>query len=504
MKELIVDRFYFVGDSLSDINNILNLTDGFIPNAPLFEPGRFSNGNIWVDDLAEEFNLNISPFTNIDPNNNGVNFAIGGATSGATNIAPNAPGLTQQIDALEFLIQNQSSEEVVDDDLFLLLIGANDYFYFIQDDPTTPNIIETNFPDTLQQTQAALDEVNTNISQGIQDIIDVGAKKVFVFNIPNLEKTPLGLSLESEDQEKLSELTVAHNALLLETVENFEQSYPDADFTYVDINKLFNDIFENPGDFGFTNITDGYTNTDLYTGSFDPTPTNPEADPDTYLFWDSVHPTTATHSIIADYVEKMIPIKLIGGNGKDILNGNNGDDLLLGGEDDDLLFGGNGDDTLAGDSNSIETLMPRACGVDTLIGGNGEDTLYITKDELLVGGGPVNDTSNTAFNNSLKEDPLKLSDEQKIALEYFDGDRDNFIFLDNGNNYTATIVGYESIDRLDLTAFGVRQVADFIDSQEKDGGLWWEYKTPISSLNNQIVLRIDAAPDELLFSLIDN
>ena len=498
--ELIFDSFYFLGDSLSDTGNFFNLTNGLIPNAPLYEPGRFSNGNIWVDNLAEEFDLNISPFTEIDPNNNGVNFAIGGATSGATNLDPTAPGLTQQIDALEFLIQNQSSEEVVDDDLFFLWIGANDYFSFIEDDPTTPDIIETNFPDTPQQTQAALDEVNTNIFQGIEDIIDLGGENIFVFNLPDLAKTPLGLSLESEDQEKLSELTAIHNDLLRETVEEFEGSYSDVNFTYIDISKLFNDILENPGEFGFTNVTDGYTKTDLYTGILDPTPTNPGADPDSYLFWDSVHPTTALHGVIADYVETMIPIILTGGNKKDILNGNNGDDLLFGGEDDDLLFGGGGDDILAGDGNSIETLITGASGVDSLIGGNGEDIFYIRKDDLVIGGGSVNSTSNTAFNNSLKEDPLKLSDTEKINLGYFDGDRDNFIFLDDGNSYTATIVGYESIEQLDLTAFGVGKVEDFVVSTEKDGGLWWEYKTPISSLNNQVVLRIDAAPDELVLS----
>nr|MDJ0747697.1 SGNH/GDSL hydrolase family protein [Xenococcaceae cyanobacterium MO_167.B27] len=259
--ELIFDSFYFLGDSLSDTGNFFNLTNGLIPNAPLYEPGRFSNGNIWVDNLAEEFDLNISPFTEIDPNNNGVNFAIGGATSGATNLDPTAPGLTQQIDALEFLIQNQSSEEVVDDDLFLLWIGANDYFSFIEDDLNTPDIIETNFPDTPQQTQATLDEVNTNISQGIEDIINLGGENIFVFNLPDLAKTPLGLSLESEAQEKLSELTAIHNDLLLETVEEFEGSYSDVNFTYIDISKLFNDILENPGEFGFTNVTDGYTNT---------------------------------------------------------------------------------------------------------------------------------------------------------------------------------------------------------------------------------------------------
>ena len=496
---LIFDRFYFLGDSLSDTGNLFNLTNGFFPNAPLYEPGRFSNGNIWVDNLAEEFDLNITPFTDIDPENDGVTFAIGGATSGATNVDPNFPGLTQQIDALELLIQNQSSEEVVDDDLFFLWIGANDYFNFVQDDPSTPDIIETNLPNTPQETQAALGAVNTNISQAIQNIVNLGGKNVFVFNLADLGRNPLGFSLESDDRAKLSELTAGHNTLLLETVEEFEESYPDVNFTYVDISQLFNNILESPADFGLTNVTEGYTNTDLYTDIFNPTPTNPGVDPDTYLYWDSVHPTAAVHEIVADYVETVIPLSLTGGDDDDILNGNNGNDLLFGEEDDDLLFGGNGKDILAGDGNSLDNLLDEDSGVDTLIGGNGKDTFYILDDDLIVGGGANSSTANSAFNRSLRNDPLKLRDSEKTNLGYFDGDADKFVFLDDGNSYTATLVGYESVDRLDLNAFGVSSASDFVDSQEKDDGLWWEYKTPKSSLDNEIVLRIDAAPNELIF-----
>ena len=126
-------------------------------------------------------------------------------------------------------------------------------------------------------------------------------------------------------------------------------------------------------------------------------------------------------------------------------------------------------------------------------------SLYIRKDDLLVGGGPSTPTANPAFSQSLEDDPLKLSDTEKTNLGYFDGHADTFIFLDDGNSYTATIVGYESIDELDLNAFGVASAEDFVDSQEKDGGLWWEYKTPKSSLDAEITLRIDAAPGELNF-----
>ena len=118
---------------------------------------------------------------------------------------------------------------------------------------------------------------------------------------------------------------------------------------------------------------------------------------------------------------------------------------------------------------------------------------------MVVGGGPGRPSVNPDFNQSLQDDPLKLSDTEKVNLGYFDQDADTFIFLDDGNGYTATVVGYESVDVLDLSAFGVMTVSNFVEFQEKDGGLWWEYKTPKSLLDAEIVLRIDAAPSELNF-----
>jgi hypothetical protein len=213
-----------------------------------------------------------------------------------------------------------------------------------------------------------------------------------------------------------------------------------------------------------------------------------------------------------------------------------GDDLLFGGNGNDTIYAGYGNDTVYGDhtvygengdddeplklSHTKKTNLRyfdddddddddddgklfgddhRKNGDDLLVGGEGEDTFYIEKDDLVVGGGLFTPASYTAFNKSLKDDPLKLSNTQKTNLGYFDGDADNFIFLDDRNGYTATIVGYESIDKLDLSAFGVTSAGDFLDSQKKDGGLWWEYKTPKSSFDAEVVLRIDAPPNQLSF-----
>jgi phospholipase/lecithinase/hemolysin len=293
------DQAYFFGDSLSDTGNFSNFSGGAFPIPP-FAPGRFSNGDVWVDYLAEDLSLDLNLFSTGFDVQDGVNYAVGGATSSNDNGSFVPVGLTQQMDAFELLVENQSPGEVRDDDLFFLWIGANDYFSFIEDDPNTPDVIETNFPQTGKDiNNAVLEVVDLNIGGAVQDIIDAGGENIVIFNLPDLEKTPLAQSLTKEDQKQLKKLTDKHNKNLDKLVAQTEASNPDVNIIEIDVNDLFNDIIKNPNQFGLTNVTDNYTGIDIYTGI-----TQPPAggDPNQYLFWDSVHPTTKVHDLVADLV----------------------------------------------------------------------------------------------------------------------------------------------------------------------------------------------------------
>lgn len=319
------DRVYFFGDSLSDTGNFLNFTGGTFPNTP-YAPGRFSNGDIWVDYLSDELNITVDPLiTGIDPvtgninfdlsdTNDGINFAIGGATSGDDSVGVVLLGLEQQIDAFELLVESQSSdndeddedddedddEGVLNNDLSFLWSGANDYFSFIEDNPTTADTIEANFPDTQAEIEETVSEVvDTNIAGAIQDLLDAGGEEIVVFNLPNLDKTPLAHSLEISDRETLREITELHNDRLVDTLEDLEDSNSDVEIVHIDVDGLFDSILENPSAFGFTNVTDNYIGVDVYTRRSQP---SNSGDPNEYLFWDSVHPTTAAHKLVADLV----------------------------------------------------------------------------------------------------------------------------------------------------------------------------------------------------------
>ncbi|HEY9665653.1 MAG TPA: autotransporter outer membrane beta-barrel domain-containing protein, partial [Coleofasciculaceae cyanobacterium] len=72
------NRMYVFGDSTSDTGNVFNASGRVLPPFPYFN-GRFSNGWNWVDYLAQDLNLNPTPYTEFTPGvspTQGINFAF--------------------------------------------------------------------------------------------------------------------------------------------------------------------------------------------------------------------------------------------------------------------------------------------------------------------------------------------------------------------------------------------------------------------------------------------
>jgi outer membrane lipase/esterase len=69
----------------------------------------------------------------------------------------------------------------------------------------------------------------------------------------------------------------------------------DPDIKLFDISDLMDDAIANPGAFGFTNVTDACAQLPACI-----------ADPSTYLFWDGIHPTSATEAIISDAILSLV------------------------------------------------------------------------------------------------------------------------------------------------------------------------------------------------------
>ncbi len=134
-----------------------------------------------------------------------------------------------------------------------------------------------------------------NVSQAVHSLYDVGARNFLLLNLPGLGNTPLVLN--SDFQDPLNQLTVAHNFYLSSAVNGLNQSLTGVNIGLVDINATVNSILQNPGEFGLTNVTDSWSNAvavclEVGCEEF--------PNPDEYFYWDAVHPTTAAHEILAD------------------------------------------------------------------------------------------------------------------------------------------------------------------------------------------------------------
>jgi len=243
---------YVFGDSLSDTGNAFNATGGLLPPAPFYTDGRFSNGPVWVEYLAPKLGLTFNPATA---------FAFGGATTGTQNtFLPGLPGLQQQIASF-----TQSTPVADPNALYIVWAGANDYLGGAGSlDPSNP----------VQQPVA-------NLVGAVGALARVGAKTVLLPNLPDLGKLP-----GTQGNAQLTALSAAHDAALTQAIQQLAQVTPNVQVIPFDVATLFSAVIAQPTSYGFTNVTDACLLTACQT-------------PDTYLFWDAIHPTTAGYAITA-------------------------------------------------------------------------------------------------------------------------------------------------------------------------------------------------------------
>ena len=243
------------GDSLTDNGNAWAASGFTDPPVPPYWAGRISNGPTWAEVL--------SPLVG----------------SSETNVAVSGATASQVTDLQVIPYINANGGTISPNNLYLLWAGANDFL----DNPLTPG--------------SAADGAVTDLADAITLLANAGAKVIVVPNLPELALTP-GV----QEAGFLAELfagifTDDFNAGLASVLPGLESSL-GIDIIAVDTFALFNQIVADPAAFGLTNVTNRIVQDDL----------SLVGDPNTWLFWDEIHPTAVAHDIYAHWVLPQLPV----------------------------------------------------------------------------------------------------------------------------------------------------------------------------------------------------
>lgn len=273
------------GDSLSDMGNAYTLSSGLFPPSPPYAQ-RFSNGPVAAEYLAQRLGVPLAPST--VPG--GTDFAVGGATTGVGNynFTINSPAGLQSIPAM----QNTGIAAQI-----AAFTGGGFAF-----DPARTLFMVWGGPNDIRLALATGADPGAAAGQAVQNLfLDVyalalsGATHFLVPDLPDLGKTPEAIAAGPAAEAGLEALSVGFNMGLAAAMAQVA-SLVGADVTVFDTFGEMNRILSDPGAFGFSNTTTPCVDTPaLATGC------------QGYLFFDSVHPTTAGHAILGEAFAAAVP-----------------------------------------------------------------------------------------------------------------------------------------------------------------------------------------------------
>lgn len=270
------------GDSLSDTGNdavlsyfafgvpipgpIANYTLGSFTDGPDTLPPAQNYFGVWVQQLAAALPSHPPILASLL---GGTNYSFGFAKTGSgTTLLTFEPGYSIEVENVSQQIDDYlaTNPHIDNHTLFVVWAGAND----VLEAGSAGDVID-----------GAWDEV-----QDIQRLVSAGATQFLVPNLP-----PLGLTPRFNASAGAAATANAASALYNTTLDAGVSLLPLLNFgRHLTINRLntfalVKSIVASPANYGLLNVTDSSQSMPV--------------DPDTYLFWDDLHPTTRGHNIVA-------------------------------------------------------------------------------------------------------------------------------------------------------------------------------------------------------------
>ncbi|MEO5721709.1 MAG: SGNH/GDSL hydrolase family protein [Chthoniobacterales bacterium] len=294
----VFSKMIVFGDSLSDTGNVrkrmedtfllsypggdFNYSDGRFTNSSDTDPGSPVYVGVWYEQLARTF-LNLPvPGPSL---NGGSNYSFGGGTTEngtkeitvIDNPAPFTGGnFTVTIDNMGRQMDDYFNQQVIDPAaLYVVWGGGNDLF----NDDSVANVVATS------QRVVAL----------VNRLVNGGAKHILVPNVPALGGIPNYRDNPSR-QVSLNRASAEYRRRLNEDLDAYSLTLPTVNPPVIyrlDVWSLFLRLAANPASDGFTDISA-------------PARGQSGANPDQFLFWDDIHPTTAAHFVLAREANRVL------------------------------------------------------------------------------------------------------------------------------------------------------------------------------------------------------
>ncbi|MFI5336937.1 MAG: autotransporter domain-containing protein [Opitutales bacterium] len=275
--------YFFFGDSLTDMGNTY-FVSGQPP--PPYYNGRFSNGPTYAEYLVAGLQRSLTAPPSVTTN---LNFAFAGATATTTYMGPTTPAyLGQEIGM--YLARGLTPKPT---DLFVVWAGANDVLNYLGS-TATPSGAGANTSATASVTA---------VTSAVQTLATAGAKNFIVMTLPDISQTARFVTGSAAPAAALAQGAVYTYGTGIKTSMAGLAASTGASITVVDTTALLGTIMKNAAHFGFTDTTHDVV--DILTAG------GTVANPNSYIFWDGIHPTTAVHLLFAQALTEVINPEMV-------------------------------------------------------------------------------------------------------------------------------------------------------------------------------------------------
>ncbi|KAK1392931.1 GDSL esterase/lipase EXL3 [Heracleum sosnowskyi] len=307
------------GDSIVDqgMNNNINtlVKCNFPPYGLDFmggtPTGRFSNAKTPPDLVAEELGIKDLVPAYVHPNLQSTDLLTGVSfASGASGYDPQTSQITsvlslpdqlemfkEYISKLKALVGEERTDYIIANSIYFVVAGSDDLAntYFIigarrlhYDVPSYADLV-VNYASTF-----------------IQDLYDLGARRIAVFGAPPIGCLPsqrtLAGGFNRDCVETYNQAAQVYNSKLSSMLDTFA-STPQSRIVYVDIYSPLLDLIQNPRNYGLDVVDRGCCGTgelevSVLCNKFSSTC----PDRTKFLFWDSYHPTETGYKLLVDKI----------------------------------------------------------------------------------------------------------------------------------------------------------------------------------------------------------